>query len=816
MKWIRDLSIGYKVLIPPLIMLMALGGILFLLIRGFDRQEEVIGNVHDIALERTGLLNQFMLVSERVQSDLFLVAVLRFMKVPEEEVEKVFNHLDQGLQRIEILYGRISRKWPLEEEERALLKEMKIPLDAFVKEAGQAVDAVSQNPSFGVLLVRSAAAPFDRFRKALARFLTFQERKIARARIDSRQTVRALKTATLTIAGLAAVSAILVSVFIGGWFISRPVRAMTGIMEQLAKGNLSPGADFRGRGDEIGDMAAAVEVFRKNALEKQVAREALRISEANYRTIFDSANDAIFIQDTTTGRILDVSRKTCDMFGYTPEETRRMGSEGLSEGVAPYSRKEAMEYLEKAASGTPQIFEWKARRKDGKLFWVEVNLKRITLQNEARVLAIARDITDRKQAYEKLEEKVEERTAELRHANMQLRENIEALKRSEEALGASEEKFRTFFENSMDALLITSPERGLLAANAAAGELFGYARGELSGEVRNALAASWDPGLKQAVMEWKQSGRFRGELVLKGRDGTDFPAEITSVIFKDREGRDLAGMIIRDISERKRAEHEKEELLRSLFQSQKMDALGKLVAGVAHEINNPINQVLLNIPLFQKCWVDMAPVLKARAEKEPDREYGGLTYDFLKENMPQLLDYTQLAANRVAGIVKDLKDFSRQSVVADTEEVQVDTAVQNALRLTASTLRKSRVQTVLQLTDRLPPIVANLRNLEQILVNLILNGVQAIDHGHGEIHISSGLRKDEKQIWFSVSDNGRGVAPAIQGSLFDPFVSGRQAEGGTGLGLSVTYSLVKAHGGEIHFHSEKGTRFEVAFPLERG
>jgi len=676
MKWIRDLSISYKVLIPPLIMLMALGCILFLLIRGFDRQEQVIGNVHDIALERTGLLNRFMVVSERVQSDLFLVAVLRFMKVPEEEIATVHDHLDQGLQRMEILYGRISHNWPLEAHERGLLNEMKIPLNTFVKEAGQATDAVSQNPSFGILLVRSAAAPFDRFRQALGRFLAYQEAKIAQAQNSSRQTVQGLKTATLTIAGLAAVVAILVTVFIGGWFISRPVRAMTGVMERLEQGDLSPNSTFRNRGDEIGEMAAAVEVFRKNALEKRAAEEALRVSEKNYRTIFDSASDAIFIQDPKNGRILDVNRQMCRMFGYTVAETLNVAVESLSEGVVPYSRKEAMEWIRKAASGVPQIFEWKARKKDGGLFWVEVNLNCITLQNEPRLLAVVRDITERKQAYDALEEKVQERTAELKEANRRLQR---------------------------------------------------------------------------------------------------------------------------------------------LFQSQKMEALGKLVAGVAHEINNPINQVLLNIPLLQRFWADVEPVLKAQAKKAPEREYGGLTYHFLKENMPQLLDYTHLAATRVAEIVKDLKGFSRQSMVAETGTVQINKAVQNALRLTGSTLRKSSVRRVVETADGLPPITANLRNLEQILVNLLLNAAQAVDHDHGEIRISTGRSEDQNRVWFSVCDNGRGIDPDLRESLFDPFVSDRHAEGGTGLGLAVTYSLVKAHGGEISFRSEKGkgTCFEVSFPILR-
>jgi len=407
-KSIRDISIGYKILIPPVIMMAALASVLFIAIQGFDRQGVAIRSVQDIALERTSLLNQFILVSERVQSDLFLVPVLRFMRAPEQEVGTVLDHLERGLSRMGVIYGHILHKWHLDPEEMDLLKQLKIPLHAFIREAGQATDAVSQNPSFGILLVRSAALPFSQFRQLLNQFLAYQEARIAQAENGSKKTVRALKTTTLLISIFTALLAILVTVFIGSRFISRPVRTMTEQMKTLAHGDLSLDMAFRSREDEIGEMGAALEVFRKNAVEKQAAEEALRVSEANYRAIFDTANDAIFIQDLATGRFLDANRKMCEMYGYTVEETRQMDVGGLSEGRAPHDQKEAMAWIQKAAAGTPQIFEWKAKRSNGELFWVEINLKRITLQNQQRLLSIVRDITERKQAEADREKLIQE------------------------------------------------------------------------------------------------------------------------------------------------------------------------------------------------------------------------------------------------------------------------------------------------------------------------------------------------------------------------------------------------------------------------
>lgn len=251
-----------------------------------------------------------------------------------------------------------------------------------------------------------------------------------------------------------------------------------------------------------------------------------------------------------------------------------------------------------------------------------------------------------------------------------------------------------------------------------------------------------------------------------------------------------------------------------LYQAQKMEALGTLVAGVAHEINNPINLIMFNIPLLQKCWQDFLPILKQHAGREPEKKYGGLTYDFLEENFSQLLLDMHMAAKRVAKIVKDLKGFARRSSVADKEAMRMNTAVENALRLSQTSLRKSGVHLELDLAVDLPLMEGNLQSIEQIVLNLIINAVQAIDHDHGKITITTGRQNSDGRIYVSIQDNGRGISPSISDKLFDPFVTDKKTEGGTGLGLSVTYSLVKAHEGAIRFQTQegKGTTFTVLFP----
>ena len=267
-------------------------------------------------------------------------------------------------------------------------------------------------------------------------------------------------------------------------------------------------------------------------------------------------------------------------------------------------------------------------------------------------------------------------------------------------------------------------------------------------------------------------------------------------------------------SQHRNAKQALKESQQQLQQAQKMETLGTLVAGVAHEINNPINLIMYNLPLIQKIWADFLPFLIERKKDYPHQKFGGFTYDFLEDNLSQLIADMDMAANRVAKIVSDLKNFSKQSNVAEKSNLQVNTAVKNALRLAQTTLRKSGVKIELQLDEDLPEMEGNLQSIEQIILNILINAVQAIDHDSGIIRIRSGFEIKSGRIRVAISDNGRGISPGIVDKLFLPFVTDKQDQGGTGLGLSVTYGLVQAHGGDITFDTRqaKGTTFTISLP----
>ncbi len=384
--------------------------------------------------------------------------------------------------------------------------------------------------------------------------------------------------------------------------------------------------------------------------------------------------------------------------------------------------------------------------------------------------------------------------------------DLSEIKKAEQALKESEQNFRLLSELSHEAIVLHKLGR-IVFANDQYYQMCGYEPEELAGI--DALEKTLTPESLILARERVKAGNLEAykTLALK-KNGDEFDVEIHPSVTAYK-GEQVSVAVIKDLTETK-------ELEAQIQHAQKMEALGTLVAGVAHEINNPVNLIMFNIPLFHKIWRDLMPFLKEQSTKDPDRKYGGLTFEFLNENMDRLISDMDMATNRIAKIVKGLKDFATKSDTAEKTLMHFEEAVGNARRLAETTLRKSGVALEVDLEDDLPMIDANLQSIEQILLNLIINAVQAINHEKGEIRIALWLNERDGRIYVEVADNGPGIDPSIRDTVFDPFVTTRQTEGGTGLGLSVTYSLVKSHNGEITFKTSKdhGTTFTVSFPVK--
>ena len=276
----------------------------------------------------------------------------------------------------------------------------------------------------------------------------------------------------------------------------------------------------------------------------------------------------------------------------------------------------------------------------------------------------------------------------------------------------------------------------------------------------------------------------------------------------------LVGLAI-DITRRMNAEHGLRQSQAQLRQVQKMEALGTLLAGVAHEINNPINTLMFNVSLLSDIWRDVLPLLQQRAREEPGAKYGGVPVGMLAGKLGQVLEDTNEAVTRAASIVHHLKEFARPSPVPQLKETSLNLAVEKALSLSNATLRKARVEIKTRLDPDLPDLLADPTSLEEILINLVMNAVEAIDHDHGLVEVRTGRDATGGMISLEVADNGRGVPEEIADRLFEPFVTQRPNGNGTGLGLSVTRDLVEEFGGAIAYESTpgEGTVFKVLFPL---
>jgi PAS domain S-box-containing protein len=208
---------------------------------------------------------------------------------------------------------------------------------------------------------------------------------------------------------------------------------------------LIPVADAAGRIYRVVGIAHDISDLKRAEAQREAALAALQESEQRFRTIFDAVEEAIFVHDLETGAILDVNRKTCEMYGYGREDFRRIAVEDLSSGEAPYTQAGALERLNKAAAGEAQLFEWRAKDSHGRLFWIEMNIKRAAIGGRERLLATGHDVTERKRAEAQRAAALSQRDASLEALALKV-EQLAALSQAAQVVSASLELDRVLAE----------------------------------------------------------------------------------------------------------------------------------------------------------------------------------------------------------------------------------------------------------------------------------------------------------------------------------------------------------------------------------
>ena len=399
---------------------------------------------------------------------------------------------------------------------------------------------------------------------------------------------------------------------------------------------------------------------------------------------------------------------------------------------------------------------------------------------------------DLEKARDELEIRVKERTAELTNANALLKQEIAERERAEEAVRKNEQKYRTLFENSKDALTITSREDRFTDANQSALTLFGYSKKEITKLNVSEIYVNPDDRRRfQGVIE--KTGSVKDyEVKFRKKDETLLDCLLTATLLRSDNGTILGYQtIIRDITGQKRLESQ-------LLQAQKIEAVGTLAGGIAHDFNNILQAISGYTQLL----------LLKKKTNDPDRDK---------------LEAIKQSAHRAAELTKQLLMFSRK-VKSKPRPVDLNHEIAHASKLLERTIPKM-ISIETHLDNDLKTINADPVQLEQIIMNLGINAKDSMPDGGrltfqtenvmlGKRYCKAVQIKTGAYILMTVSDTGCGMDQETVKHIFEPFFTTKGIGKGTGLGLSMAYGIVKNHDGHISCYSElnQGTTFSIYLP----
>jgi PAS domain S-box-containing protein len=290
------------------------------------------------------------------------------------------------------------------------------------------------------------------------------------------------------------------------------------------------------------------------------------------------------------------------------------------------------------------------------------------------------------------------------------------------------------------------------------------------------------------------------------------------VLYKDESGKVLSyDGLINDITELKKAEEQTESKQRQLIQADKMATLGTMVSGIAHEVNNPNNFILLNARFLQKVWEDIIPVVKEYSQAHEDFSVAGFPVNKSTEKIVQSLEGIINGALRIQKITKSLTNFARVDAGELDHPVDINSVISNAVLLTGNVVKNStdNFSVKCNYEKNLPLIKGNAQQLEQVIINLITNACQALTNKSQKITIILSIYDQPPAVSIKIEDDGVGVDKENLKHIFDPFFTTKRSSGGTGLGLYVSYKIIKDHGGDLTVKSEKGkgTKCEITLPI---
>jgi PAS domain S-box-containing protein len=387
----------------------------------------------------------------------------------------------------------------------------------------------------------------------------------------------------------------------------------------------------------------------------------------------------------------------------------------------------------------------------------------------------------------------------------------------EESLLKSENKYRLLAETAREIILLFDSNFHISYANTAWIRISGYLLSDITDlmitdiiplELQQAFKAK----IEQTSIDQPNDYLLETTFLLKDRRTITVEATFARLETADQLSTFL--MTARDITEKKKIEAQTKMQQEQLMQTDKMVSLGTLVSGVAHEINNPISSVMLNIQVFDKLWRAIQPILDSHYELNHDLEVGTMAYPQLRERMPRLLLYSQEGVERVKRIVGDLKEFSGHKPSDLRETVDLNQVVGKSIGLVESLIKKATSNYQVVYAENLPTIQGNSQRLGQVIINLVVNACQALTDNHQSLRVTTGYIEESEEIFLEVRDSGPGMTPEILARIKDPFFTTKRDSSGTGLGLSISDTIIRNHGGWLVFSSElnSGTTATILLP----
>jgi PAS domain S-box-containing protein len=408
-------------------------------------------------------------------------------------------------------------------------------------------------------------------------------------------------------------------------------------------------------------------------------------------------------------------------------------------------------------------------------------------------------------------------TLDLRRAHANLQQETNERLQAESWLRESEARLRAITDSAHEAIISVDMQGNIVSWNQGARLMFGFKADRMLGQSFQQLLANPSPDFFEQIREAGEINRLNSpmlESIALRQSSSEFPVELSLSSWTRGTERYLTA-IIRDISARKHLEEVARQQELQLIQANKMTALGTLVSGVAHEINNPNQLILFNAGLLADIWSDALEILEDRYQASGEFSLGGLPYSEMRNSAAVLIHDINDGAKRIERIVAELKNYARPQSAEASVSFAINEVVERAVRLLKHLIDQKTQHFKTDLAEALPLLHGDPQQVEQVLVNLLINGLEALPDSQKSVSVATKLLDDGGQVCVEVRDEGIGIAAEHIEQLCDPFFTTKQANGGTGLGLAISASLLRAQGGRLSFSSSpgQGTCARVIFPV---